>query len=568
MHCSWKGIAIGLAAALAIGSYAPTAHASTCGDLNNSGGRSVADVVLLFRAVLENPDPANLCGGAGASQCGDVNADGSISVADVVILFSSVLGNETLFPLCTGTGTDVSCPGGTATITGSINSNQRWLTGCKYILDGQVFVQPNVVLTIQPGVTVVGKSSPANPPSFLAFLRDSKINAQGTQAQPIIMTSDQPVGSRLPGDWGGLILNGRAPVNCPGGECLAEGFAASVPFGGTESNDSSGIMRFLRVEYAGFILSADNELNSVTHNGVGRGTTEDHMEVISGADDGFEWFGGTEITRFMVSLASSDDNFDIQLGTSGGVQYGYAQQYGPNFQNTGNQGFEEDNNEDGLDLLPRTNAKYCNMTLIGAKGQPQAAGQESFGALERRGVSGRKAKTIILNFKSGGVTMRDNATALVACGAGPTLTGNLNWQDSLFFGNGPTGAEQAVNNSSTVASNCDALDLYRLWATQANPIRPSTGLCSGGTRNGRACFVDGDCTGGGTCTGVPAAPDPGISVAFPNSDPRPTNAGAVASNGFDCTTLDSTFENVNYIGAFQPGGTNWLTPPWFSSVVQ
>jgi hypothetical protein len=567
MHFSWKGLAIGLAAALAVGSTARTASAATCGDLNNSGGRSVADVVLLFRAVLENPDPPNLCGTGNALDCGDINADGNISVADVVILFSSVLGNETLFPLCTGQGNVIPCPGGTATISGgSITSNQVWQTGCTYIIDGQTFVQPNVVLTIQPGTIVKGKSSPANPPSFLAFLRDSKINAQGTQAQPIIMTSDQPVGSRLPGDWGGLILNGRAPVNCPGGECLAEGFATSVPYGGTEPNDSSGIMRFMRVEFAGFILSPDNELNVITHNALGRGTTEDHMEAMAGADDTFEWFGGTEITKFMVSVASADDNFDIQLGTTGGVQYGYAQQYGPYLQNTGQHGFEEDNNEDGNDLLPRTNAVYCNMTLIGAKGQPQAAAQESFGALERRGVAGKKAKTIVVNFKSGGMTLRDQATANVACGAGPTLTGNLNWQDSLFFSNGPTGLEQAVINSSAT-SPCDSIDLYRLWATQASfPIVPSTGLCSGGARNGRGCFVDGDCSGG-SCTGVPAAPDPGISFAFPNTDPRPTNAAAVASNGFDCSTLDASFDNVNYRGAFQPGGTNWLTAPWFSSAI-
>src|SRR5262249_17306812 len=149
---------------------------------------------------------------------------------------------------------------------------------------------------------------------------------------------------------------------------------------------------------------------------------------------------------------------------------------------------------------------------------------------ERRGVSGRKAKTIITNFKSGGMTMRDDPTAVVACSAGPVLTGNLNWQDSLFFNNGPTGAEQAVAHSSTTESVCDALDLYRLWATEANPIRPNTGLCSGGTRSGRACFVDGDCPpAGNTCNGVPAAPDPGISVTYPNTDPRPTNAANVAS---------------------------------------
>jgi hypothetical protein len=166
------------------------------------------------------------------------------------------------------------------------------------------------------------------------------------------------------------------------------------------------------------------------------------------------------------------------------------------------------------------------------------------------------------------MTMRDDATARVACNAGPTLTGALNWQDSIFFDNGPDGTEQAVNHSSTASSVCDSLDLYHLWATQAsNPIKPDTGTCTGGTRNGRACFVDGDCTGGGTCGGVPAQVDPGISEAYPNTDPRPTNAAAVAGNGFDCKTLEPSFDTTNYIGAFQPGGTNWLQAPWISTAV-
>ena len=114
-------MAAGLLAATILAGSAGSAAAAICGDLNNNGGRNVADVVLLFRTVLENPDPSPLCGGAGATDCGDINADGNVTVNDVVILFSSVLGNETLYPLCTGPGNVISCPGGSATVSGTID---------------------------------------------------------------------------------------------------------------------------------------------------------------------------------------------------------------------------------------------------------------------------------------------------------------------------------------------------------------------------------------------------------------------------------------------------------------
>ncbi|MFM7736024.1 MAG: dockerin type I repeat-containing protein, partial [Alphaproteobacteria bacterium] len=231
-----RKIAAGLLAATTLAGAAGPALGALCGDLNGNGSRNVADVVLLFRAVLENPDPTPLCGGLGALDCGDTNADSNISVNDVVILFSSVLGNETLYPLCTGPGNVISCPGGTATVSGSITTNQVWPSSCTILVDGTVFVEPGVVLTIQPGTTIKGKKSPSNPPpSAIVFRRDSKINAVGTAAAPIVFTSDQSPGARAPGDWGGIVLNGRAPVNCPGGECLAEGLSGT-PFGGAEPN--------------------------------------------------------------------------------------------------------------------------------------------------------------------------------------------------------------------------------------------------------------------------------------------------------------------------------------------
>src|SRR5215472_15337689 len=152
MKQTWKGMLIGLVTALAMAGSATAGRASVCGDLNNDGNRTINDVVLLFRAALENPDPPNLCGGAGALQCGDINGDGAISINDVVILFSSVLGNQTLFPLCVGGGTRLCAPGSPAhtpiTINSNVTGNEEWNGPCDYLLDGIIFVQQGVVLTI------------------------------------------------------------------------------------------------------------------------------------------------------------------------------------------------------------------------------------------------------------------------------------------------------------------------------------------------------------------------------------------------------------------------------------
>src|SRR5262249_10564954 len=191
-------------------------------------------------------------------------------------------------------------------------------------INGTVFVNSGVTVTIKPGTVVKGIKGAATP-SVLVFKTGAKINAAGRPDCPIIFTSDQAAGSRAKGDWGGGVLNGLAPVNCKGGVCNAEGLT-NVLFGGTQPNDSSGVMRYARIEYSGIELSLDNELNILTQNGLGASTNFDHIQTNVGFDDGFEWFGGTINEKFMVSSAAGDDNFDWQLGTVGAFQYGLAVQ--------------------------------------------------------------------------------------------------------------------------------------------------------------------------------------------------------------------------------------------------
>jgi hypothetical protein len=543
MNGSWRGTFLGAVAGLALTFSAVTAHA-VCGDMNNNGSVTIADCSLIFDVAAGPPDPAGLCGGAGALACGDLNADGSVNIADAIICMNAIAGNETTFPLCTGPTAPVACPGGTHTVNSNVTSNQTWgAAGCTHILDGTIFVNANVILTIQPGALIKGKKVSTNgSPSGLVFLRDSKINAAGTQTNPIVFTSDQAPGGRTKGDWGGLVINGRAPTNVPGGEGLAEGLS-NVPFGGAESNDNSGVVRFVRVEFAGRALTVDNELNLITLNSVGAGTTIDHIQANVGLDDCHEWFGGTVKEKFLVGTACGDDGLDWQLGFTGSVQNAYIHQNIAVIESGGN-GIEADNNENGFLLTPVSHPNFCNITVVGTRGQVGTpAGANQLGALLRRGTEGFMAKMIVEGFHSAGLQLQH---ATPGCSAGPALTGALLIRDSIFFDNGSTGA---IHCSSGTAGNapspCDGCQFYDLLA---NGFGVVPDLCAASPLG---------------CQDQNPAVNPGVAEAYPPVDPRPTNVAGV-TNAFDCSGVDAFFTANNYIGAFDPNTASWLTTPWIS----
>ena len=185
------------------------------------------------------------------------------------------------------------------------------------------------------------------------------MNAIGTRDAPIVFTSDQPVGSRARGDWGGLIINGRAPVNIEGGEGVGE--ADTGVYGGNNPNDNSGSLRYVRVEFAGVEFSPDNELNGIAFQGVGRGGSYEFIQVHMNRDDALEWFGGTADIKYAVASNAADDSFDWTFGWSGRAQFIAIHQRGDDADN----GIEADNNEFNNNLLPRSNPQIYNITLCG-----------------------------------------------------------------------------------------------------------------------------------------------------------------------------------------------------------
>ncbi len=277
-----------------------------------------------------------------------------------------------------------SAKAATITITGDIESNKTWTRANVYILaPGFHYVIGNSTLTIQSGTLIKGDNG------TLVITKGSKIVAAGTETQPIVFTSSKPAGERAAGDWGGIVICGKAPINVPGGSNIVEGgldvlFAS---YGGTNAADNSGVLQYVRIEYAGKYYQANNELNSLTLAGVGTGTVIDHVQCMRGLDDAFEWFGGTVNAKYLVASYGLDDEFDTDFGYSGSVQFAVGLR-DPNAADiSGSNGFESDNDATGSTNAPFTNGQFSNVTLIG----PIQGTGNTFNANFKRGAHLRRS---------------------------------------------------------------------------------------------------------------------------------------------------------------------------------
>jgi len=248
-------------------------------------------------------------------------------------------------------------------VSGNITANTTWTSNNTYLLNSFVYVKAGATLTIQPGTVIYGdKASKGS----LIIEQGAKIIADGTAAQPIVFTSALPVGQRSYGDWGGLIICGRAPINVPTGTAIIEGGVGSS-YGGTDPNDNSGILRYVRLEFPGIAFQLNNEINGLTLGGVGSGTVIDYVQVSYSGDDGFEFFGGTVNAKHLISLRTLDDDFDTDFGYSGKVQYAVCLRDPNAADQSTSQGFESDNDAGGTPSRPKTSAIFSNVTLVGPK---------------------------------------------------------------------------------------------------------------------------------------------------------------------------------------------------------
>jgi len=253
---------------------------------------------------------------------------------------------------------------GVVTVSGDISAATTWSADKIYLLKGNVYVTGNATLTIQPGTIIKGDKATKG---SLVITRGSKIEAVGTVDKPIVFTSNQPAGARDKGDWGGLVLLGKAKNNI-GTAVKIEGIADATDkalHGGTDDADNSGTLKYVRVEFAGIALGPDNEINGVTFGSVGNLTTIDYVEVYRSGDDAFEFFGGSVNAKHLLSVGTWDDDFDTDNGFSGKIQFGLAQRVSTLADFSGSNGFESDNDGDGTDKTPQTSAIFSNMTILG-----------------------------------------------------------------------------------------------------------------------------------------------------------------------------------------------------------
>jgi hypothetical protein len=265
-------------------------------------------------------------------------------------------------------------------VQGEITSNTTWTNANIYILDGFVYVRDGATLTIQPGTIIKGDFASKG---SLIIERGARIIADGTPEQPIVFTSQKPAGIdpvttqpyRNYGDWGGLIICGRAAVNTPenagngtaAGEALIEGGVGSIYGGGASPNnaDDSGILRYVRIEFGGIPFQPNNEINGLTLGGVGSGTIIENVQISYSGDDAYEWFGGTVNAKNLIAYKNWDDDFDTDFGFQGSVQFGLVVR-DPNIADqSGSNGFESDNDGTGTDNTPNTRGIFSNVTYVG-----------------------------------------------------------------------------------------------------------------------------------------------------------------------------------------------------------
>lgn len=251
-------------------------------------------------------------------------------------------------------------------VSGSITANTTWTSNNIYLLQGFVFVEAGATLTIQPGTIIKGDQASKG---TLTIKQGARIDARGTASQPIVFTSNQPAGSRARGDWGGLILLGRATQNIPATPTqplpkIEGGLTPDAYFGGTDDTDNSGTLQYVRIEFPGVAFSTDNEINGLTLGGVGSGTTIDHIQVSYSGDDSYEWFGGSVNAKYLIAYRGIDDEFDTDNGFHGKVQFAVSLRDPNVADQSGSNAFESDNDANGSNNMPQTAAVFSNVSAF------------------------------------------------------------------------------------------------------------------------------------------------------------------------------------------------------------
>lgn len=405
------------------------------------------------------------------------------------------------------------------TLSGDVSSDRSLTADHVWTLKGYVYVKDGATLTIAPGTII--KSDIVDKGAII-IERGGKIMAEGTASSPIVFTSGLSKGQRRPGDWGGIILLGKAPTN-RSTEPTIEG-GVNRNYGGTDPNDNSGVLRYVRIEFGGIAASPGSEINGLTLGGVGSGTTIDHIMVSYGNDDGYEFFGGTVNCKNLIAFSCLDDDFDFDFGYVGKIQYGLSVKH-PQYADVGDasNGIECDNDGSGTTATPFTHPKLSNFTFIGPNNRSNTQSPHNYGNRWRRSAHFTVRNSIMIGHQKGGFSVESAETGSALGTANGEFKNNLvHAITKSFFGNSSSGLTDSTVKAICLANLCTQLDsanaakLSNPWSLTAPSFLPQ----AGSPALGGASFVGLDAFfSGGTFVG---AVDPGNdwTTGWTNWDPN------------------------------------------------
>ncbi|WP_443944033.1 hypothetical protein ACJVDH_14045 [Pedobacter sp. AW1-32] len=401
------------------------------------------------------------------------------------------------------------------TLTGTYTAGQNVIVRRGTItLSGYTYFEEGATLTIEPGTII--KSSVSSK-GALIIERGAKIMAEGTASSPIIFTSGRPAAERAPGDWGGIVILGKATVNLT--NPTIEG-GIGKQYGGTIDTDNSGTLKYIRIEFAGIAAQPNSEINGLTLGGVGSGTTIDHIMVSYGNDDAFEFFGGTVNAKYLIAYATADDDFDFDNGYRGKIQFAMSLR-DPSFVDGGDagNGIECDNDANGSNGTPRTRPNLSNFTILGPNGAANTAANHNFANRWRRNTAFVLNNSILLGHPKGGLSLESNGTYSAFIDGTSLFNNNI-----LFALADPfkLGSDVTVAGASAAAIQAKAL--------ASGTVSISSSAAAGLTNP--------------------------FNLTSPNLLPT-TGSIALTGAAFTGDQTDAFFEKVTYKGAF--GTTDWTT---------
>ena len=292
------------------------------------------------------------------------------------------------------------------TLSGNINTTITLTSDKVWTLKGYVYITDGAKIIIQPGTIIISDIAEKG---ALCIERGAQILAEGTITKPIVFTSGKSSGEKSPGDWGGIVILGRAKTNRSSEPTIEGGIGR--PYGGTNDTDNSGILKYVRIEYAGVAALPNSEINALTLGAVGSGTIIENVQTVYANDDAFEFFGGTVSPKNLYTFATADDDYDFDFGYTGTVTNSISKR-DPQFVDNGDagNGIECDNDGTGSPAQPSTHPKLTGMVLVGPF-DVYALANHNLGLRWRRATQFTITNSKILGYMKGGFSMESNETA-------------------------------------------------------------------------------------------------------------------------------------------------------------